>query len=482
MPEQDAQNDLNTRKAAELQSKAGSLTREFDDWLAQSKANGPLEKHHTQIRRVLGQLGGLEQGIQARLTALQQSPAAPSEYAALERRILEVHRLWEFFRAKLMVRRVERFQEYLAVADELAWECYRAGQEAWTQATNPPTGANREPPLLFFNGSISPFIQPRNLAFAAEQVPNEALSTPEVVAMVKKLPLPVIGIPWSQIRHLPEVLFVGHEVGHSLEDDFGLTDTITALVKGTGIPAERLNAWHAWQGEIFADVYGTLATGPAFVGALSDRLAGDSTIITGQTAGPRNVYPTRYLRVLLAHGILEKQGHEEESATRLSAWKAMYPVHAMTAFEDDVPLIVGALLDGPYPNLGGRRLDEILSFSPNDHAAARNAASDLLKDFNPSRRDVRLVLAAARLAFEQNPQKYSQPAPTPPPGATTRKDVHERVVAWVLVNQKVGVRSSTRRAAPELMQELDTADRAAGIELFETLNRRPDARSDFTAV
>jgi len=486
--EENQQAELAARKAVELRSKLESLTREFKDWLDQSEAAKPgeaatpLEKHHTQIRRVTRQLEGLQIEITTRLDAAENVKAANAasllvEYFLLGRMILEVHRFWEFFRAKFMMRRVDWFKPYLAAADELAWECYRVAQEAWTRPAGVAEGTNREPPLTFFNGSISPFIQPRNRTFQPEEVPNEILSSLAVIELLKKLPVPVIGIPWTQIRHLPDLLFLGHEVGHSLEDDFGLTGTIANLLNAAPIADERRSVWHKWSGEIFADIYGTLATGPAFVGALIDFLATDPNAVAAQQAGLDSVYPTVYLRVLLAIEALKHQGHTEESQRRLANWKAIYPKHAMPDYDKDVEHVVKALIGGPYPELGGRALSTILSFSPDNHAAAVTDAGLLLDGFNPLKRDVRLVFAAARLAFESDPARY---APPPKPGSEPKMGVHEQVIQWVLKNQQVGVRSNTRRAQPELMQELDDLDRGAGADLFEQLNRSVQASTPST--
>ena len=42
----------------------------------------------------------------------------------VELMILELHRIWEFFRAKFALRYVDWFAGHLAAADELAWRCY----------------------------------------------------------------------------------------------------------------------------------------------------------------------------------------------------------------------------------------------------------------------------------------------------------------------------------------------------------------------
>src|SRR6185312_7371364 len=90
--------------------------------------------------------------------------------------------------------------------------------------------AVKEPPLVFFNGGSSPFTMPRNYAFQAEAVAGESIESEQVTAILRALPIPVIGVPWFQIQHLPEMLVVAHEVGHDVESDFKLTDDLLTAV------------------------------------------------------------------------------------------------------------------------------------------------------------------------------------------------------------------------------------------------------------
>src|SRR5687768_12915866 len=102
--------DLLNRKTFELRCKLQSLNRELEYWTKRSEAAGPLEKHHTQIRRLATILNELQTMTGKRLASLTAAPAAPpspgsvlSACASLELMILEVHRIWEFFRSKLIL-------------------------------------------------------------------------------------------------------------------------------------------------------------------------------------------------------------------------------------------------------------------------------------------------------------------------------------------------------------------------------------------
>ena len=147
----------------------------------------------------------------------------------LELDILVVHRIWDFFRGKLVQRGVPRFEAYLTAADEFAWACYDAARRKVT-ATHLSREEVKEPPLVFFDGRSSPFASSRDRPFEAEAVPGEDLPSRGFIDLLKALPIPVISLPWFQVRHLPDALVLGHEVGHTVEEDLRLTARLRALL------------------------------------------------------------------------------------------------------------------------------------------------------------------------------------------------------------------------------------------------------------
>src|SRR5262249_28678662 len=153
---------------------------------------------------------------------------------------------------------------------------------------------------------------------------------------------------------------------------------------------KRTQAWCAWQHEVFADIYGVLGAGPAFVLALMDYLATDTaTIQTEETTGPEwGDYPTRFLRMKLNFEVLRQLNLLESARETLqqlglangdmaTTWNHTYEFHLMAHFDQDLPRLVEALLDGAYPQFGGKSLREVLSFSKLDLEAARDRAHDV---------------------------------------------------------------------------------------------------------
>jgi hypothetical protein len=395
-----------------------------------------------------------------------------------ELNILELYPIWDYFRSKLALRRSEeRFEKYLAAADEFAWACYRPARDRALQARDKarkgrassplfPPDKFKGPPLVFLNSGWSTFTVPRDFAFQTGLAPAGCLSASDFAAVTRALPIPIIGVPWFQIEHLPEALAIGHEVGHDVEQDFDLALPLkTALLKALEagqVAAHRQEAWLAWLSEVFADVYGNLAAGPAYTGCLADVLAGDPKLIEQESLPYLNrwgSYPTSTLRLLLNVEVLKQHGFPEESTRRKEAWLNAYPNHAMTAFEPDIPIVVKAVLQTRFPQWKEATLPEVLPFSPRDHKDAGEVAKKVLVPENLTQKDVRKLFAAARLAFEKDPDAYN--------AQQAQKQILDRVLA---------VREPGERAVGEEEPDWEQADREAGESLFDLLMQRQQER------
>ena len=129
----------------------------------------------------------------------------------------------EYFRGKLGQRCDPILRPYLQYADELAWACYSPIQEmVFPDAKNP---SMKEPPLVYLNGGISPFALARVDRFTAEEVAGEPLDE-SWEAVTRRLPVPVIGIPWYQIERIFDALAIVHEVGTLLRAIFTSTEKL----------------------------------------------------------------------------------------------------------------------------------------------------------------------------------------------------------------------------------------------------------------
>lgn len=399
---------LSVRKSAELAAKVASLRDEFKSWEDESADRGHLEKHHTQIRAVTETLQPFVERVESQLARAGTGQALLGRTERIEEHVLDVHRIWEFFRAKLALRYVPLFADYLGVADDFAWECYRRV----TELRKPDE--RHEPPLVFFNSGWSPLTWPRGTAYISDEV-GKGLDPAQFAEALRRLPIHMIGIPWYQIAHFPDAAVIGHEVGHDVEAELGLGPRLaelveTALVR-TDAERARIDAWKAWLSEVFADVYGTLATGPAYTSTLTDFLAAPEPSIARERPAKGGTYPTRWLRVRVTVETLRQRALDTE-ANRLDAqWTTAFPNHSLTEFEADVPNVVEALLQGPYEQLGDNKgLIELLDFGGAELEGARAAADEAGSEheLEIESKNVRCLVAAARLAFDADPATYEQ--------------------------------------------------------------------------
>ncbi len=444
------------RKVVELEQKLSSVTSEFAHWQSVTAEDGALPQHNSQVLRLTRQLGALAETVSTRLHEIAGNPDRFSrESHQVEVMILDIHKIWDYFRSKLAQRQVDLFRKYLAAADDFAWACYEPALRVIDPAIIPAESV-KEPPLVFLNGGWSPFAIPRGKPFEAELVPGEDITSSDFLGVLQSLPISVIGLPWYHIQHLPDAVLIGHEVGHSVEDDFGLTGRLSNLVdaalEAEAVCEDRRAAWRTWQGEIFADVYGILATGPAFVGGLRDFLVGTSEDIMSERRSSSwwSAYPTVALRVRINLAVLEKLAFKDDAARLRAAWLARFPRHAMAAFENDIDAVVSAMLVGPYPEFRGKSLREVMARGSGARGDADTVKNNLVNGYEPVAL-IRPVIAGARLAFEENPRQFY-------------KESADKIVLETIQN----TRSRAVRGEEDI-KPLEAQDIAAGHELFNTL-------------
>ncbi|XVU27302.1 hypothetical protein ACQPZJ_09750 [Actinoplanes sp. CA-054009] len=425
---------LDERKRAELLAKIEALRAELAQWRSAAARNGPLEKHHSQINRLTGRLDVLTELLAADLDATGD---LLGEWTGLELGLLDVHHLWDFFRSKLTARYAPWLRDTLVVADELVWSCYAPAQRAAVNAGTADLAGVREPPLTYFATDSTPVAVSRHSVY--EQRGRAAdLWTTRFAAELRALPVPVTAAPWHQAGHLPDMLLLAHEAGHHVEDDFGLVAELPDALTGF---------WKPRLGEVFADVYGVLGAGAAYVAALIDFLAAPPATIAAEVAPAH--YPTTHLRVQVALAALRATCPADPRATELTdAWWAAHPGHARSDLDADVTPVVEALL-------GHGRLTGVLSFAPL-HAEAEIDVKRLLAGLRPRSSNPRALLAAATLAFRDDPAAYRA------------KAVAQRTMERVREVQETGTRFRSRAAD---QPGLADADRVAAEALYARIVR-----------
>lgn len=445
------------RKASEMRAKAGALSDELAEWSELAKEHGPFEKHHSQILRLAGQFKSALAALHAAGVA---DNAADAEILAQARNdevvLLELHRVWDFFRSKFL-QRSEPYKRFLVVADELAWACYEP-------AIKRAKASRREPPLTFFSTDPSPYAIGRDKAYAAE-IAGGPIAGAAAANLLKSLPVPVIGVPWFQSSHLPDLVMTAHEVGHHVEEDLRLTADLNAAVAAGVADAHRRQAWLAWAGELFADLYGTLALGPAFPVALSGFLSDARASIATEAFGPNNwgYYPTAYLRVLVSLEVLPADFKDFREG-REAAWRQAFPQHAMAPFEADVKPLVAELLQKQF-SFGAEkfRLGELISFSALSQKNVRTAMNAVFQGALLPTNDVRELVAAAAFAFDSKPVAFNT--------AVGDRTPQARILDHVQQHIQSGPRSSARlQQMQQSVAAWKASDQADGVTLVDRLH------------
>jgi hypothetical protein len=406
--------NISTQKIS-LHQKLSSLENDIEAWNAIASENeneyaAIFARHQSQILRLHALFKGLIGQLKAEIDGLG---ADPSTVKLINNKILQGHSLWSYFRAKLMLRYDAHLRLYLKAADELAWACFKPLMNERNKAN--PSGNNfKVPPLIYLGRDISPFVFPRDWTIAS-QIPD--VNDKLFAELVKKSPLSVVSLPFYQTSHLPETLVLAHEMGHVVEMDLALSDTLDQALEQVSldiIPQDRKATWKRCRIEAFADVFGATVCGIAFCQALADFLSQETAPIATEQIGisARYAYPTRTLRVLM---VIEAQRREngvlpEQAGQIETAWRGAHgESHAFMEYEKDLPTIVQCFVDTPFAELGHKTIRHIAALGETGDKHAAICAKDLLKyGIIPDENDPRALIGAAVLAFNQNPLLYQK--------------------------------------------------------------------------
>ena len=429
--------DLAARKAAELRHRLDSLESELDYWRCEAAEDARLQKHNTQVEVVTKQLRVPLQTLRERVEDLTGA-AVLDVVAGVEEAIVDLHRLWHVFRSKLALRYVEHFVLYLLAADELAYCCYRPAEAR---------GAPREPPLVSFGDVAGPATQTRG----QDLRPTAGLAEGDpIAAALRRLPTPLIDLPWYQLDRLADAPIIAHEVGHDVEADLELGPELERALERADVKEEHRPAWLSWRQEVFADVFATLALGPAYTSTLADFLAAPSrSIAVEHQADPHwRPHPPSSVRVLLSAATLEVKGsagpgriYAAQAAQLRHGWLAQYPCRGMRAFEDDVAAIANAVVAGPFARLAredkpSATLADLICFHADSHEQADHDAGEVAGGRTLGSTDARELVAAARLAFDRDP------------GDAAAQPVTGPILRQIAASQTVGTRTGTSTRAP----------------------------------
>lgn len=140
-----------------------------------------LGRHHSQVAAIAGTLREAAREMEAKLPA-EAGIWLLERARSIERQVLDLHRLWGFFRAKFALRYVPWLDDALVGVDDFAWACY-APVQAFVAADR-----RREPPLVHFAGGTSPFLMPRGSTYVVEPLPDGGLREPQFDELMRREP------------------------------------------------------------------------------------------------------------------------------------------------------------------------------------------------------------------------------------------------------------------------------------------------------
>lgn len=304
----------------------------------------------------------------------------------------EAERVWHFY-WEVFSQRQTFVAPLLLAADRIALDCYQ-----WTwQGLGAARSVPSPPPFTFLESGIGPATYRRGVTMARiGRLPN---------------PFPLVKLPYHRMATPWTLGALPHEIGHNLQADLDLwlavPRRLLERLRALGVPRPLRLVWARWTKEIWADLFGVLAIGPAYVGSLMDvvgRSAAETTAFH-----PRGAHPIPWLRVLINTHLLARIGFAAEASAYNRAWLRLYPASVVRAIPPEirgsfarcVRATVEAIAFTAYPQLGGRTLTQVIAFRRQDQATAEEAARRLAAGIDPGIVPERFLIAAARIAFDR---------------------------------------------------------------------------------
>jgi hypothetical protein len=180
---------------------------------------------------------------------------------------------------------------------------------------------------------------------------------------------------------------------------------ITPRLVEAGVSPDIGRVWARWHKEIWADLCGLLMGGPALVTSLMGVVGRSPRAVL--SFDPNGVHPTPYLRVLINLELLRRMGFVDEAGAFDRLWRRLYPRPEggdippimLATFPQASRLVVDTICFQPYPQLGGKRLADIVCFRPAHQAMVAEAAGRIARGVDPGIIPARFLVGAARFAL-----------------------------------------------------------------------------------
>jgi hypothetical protein len=290
-------------RAGQTRTEIGRLRTEIAFWHAHRTKNDKHQQYVTtlQLLQNLFSTALDEIDLAARKLETLSEFALWSEARRLDRALVWVRRVWEYFRRRFDQRDQPSMQPLLAAADEVVWGCYVEPFRALGLK-------HQAAPLPYIEDRFSPQTLPRL------DPPPDLQSDVDAAFLnryLSELPVAVIGLPPTSLEHPWWLVYLAHEVGHQVQYDlvsdpkWGLVGAFGQFLAETAAQAGDAAAgprWTAWGRELFADVYSVLMVGPAAIWSILELEYAD---VAGLLRSKSN-YPAPAIRLSVMAGMLRK--------------------------------------------------------------------------------------------------------------------------------------------------------------------------------
>jgi hypothetical protein len=303
-----------------------------------------------------------------------------------------IEQIWDFY-FELFGQRQGRYADWLLATDRIARDCYQTVYTHLGAARSVPS----PPPFTYMRTGFTP-------ATFRRGVPLKKLGK-------RANPFPIVELPYHRLLNPWTLGAVHHEVSHNLQSDLGLWEEVPRRIetrlRAAGIHPSLAGLWARWNKEIWADLCGLLLGGPSVVASLMDVVA--MSPMRAQHFNPAGVHPTPYLRVLINLDLLQKMGFGDKSAMFRRLWLRLYPATSfgtlpkslLDRFTEVARAVVDIICFEPYPQLGGKRLADVVLFEDVHERMTHEAAERLAQGIDPGIIPARFLVGATRVAIDR---------------------------------------------------------------------------------
>ena len=249
------------RRLDDARADVAVVRAELDDWRAAWETSIGIRSHTAHLGLLVAVLDDLLGSVSSQIETIAAGPLDDGAvYAALrdlDVPLLYVRRLWNWYAEKLDVRLAPNGtrtpeQQVLLAADEVVWS-------VWSAVLQPISHPLPAAPLPYLAPLETPTATP------PEQFPQDMRPSkdPRIEAIVKVLPIPVIGVPPAAVARPWDLVILAHETGHQIMFVLGALGRLQQQVAVALDDDGRATLWKPWVKECFADAVSVLAVGPS---------------------------------------------------------------------------------------------------------------------------------------------------------------------------------------------------------------------------